>query len=291
MISIIICSKAPSLLKSVSKNIADTIGIPYEIIGIENHNGRYGICKAYNIGASKAKFDVLCFAHEDIHFETQNWGIKVADHLMDDSVGLIGVVGADPKSIVPSSFAQHLLKHEANIIVYANDQKSSTHVLTTCTPENKSTIKQVTAVDGVFMCTRREVYNQFQFDDVTFKGFHAYDADLSLQVLSNYKVCVIFDVLMRHYSSGHADRNYMDHKLLLCRKWKKKLPISFRTYTEAELKHHHWLAMECFLDKLIKLNYTFLFIMSRHIEFSFNRFFSLKRFLRLFKKIVVQKLM
>ena len=149
MISIIICSKDPSLLESVSKNIDNTIGIAYEIIAIANSEGKFGICEAYNIGASKAKFNILCFAHEDIAFVTQNWGIKIANHLKDKSIGLVGVAGADPKSMVPSSFAEHLLKHEAHIIVYANDQESSNHVFTTCTPDDKSLIKQVTAIDGV----------------------------------------------------------------------------------------------------------------------------------------------
>lgn len=73
MISIIICSKNKDLLKDVSANIELTIGVPYEIIAIENNKGEFGICKAYNDGASKAKYDIFCFMHEDISFETQNW--------------------------------------------------------------------------------------------------------------------------------------------------------------------------------------------------------------------------
>ncbi|MBC7913011.1 MAG: hypothetical protein H7Y07_02710 [Pyrinomonadaceae bacterium] len=291
MISIIICSKDPILLKTVSKNIGDTIGVPFEIIAIENQDGKYGICKAYNIGAAKSKFDILCFAHEDISFVTEGWGRNVINHLQDKSVGLIGVAGADPKSMVPSSFAQHILRKEAHIISHSNDKSNPpVYMLETQTPNDDSLIKQVTGVDGVWMCTRRDVYSKHKFDDVVITGFHAYDIDYSLQVLTEYKVCVVFDVLLHHYSSGNFDRKYLDQKLILNRKWKKRLPISFRSYTKQELIKQHWLAMDCFINKLIELDYGFQFIIKQHLEFSFNSFFRVKPFLSLFKKIIVKKL-
>lgn len=69
MISLIVCSRSPSCPDSFSKHIETTIGeLPYEIIWIDNSNNQRNICQAYNYGLSKARYDYLCFLHEDIIF-------------------------------------------------------------------------------------------------------------------------------------------------------------------------------------------------------------------------------
>lgn len=62
MLSIIISSYQPQFYSALEKNIAETIGIPYEIIKIDNPN-LMGICEAYNKGASLSKYDYLLFVH------------------------------------------------------------------------------------------------------------------------------------------------------------------------------------------------------------------------------------
>lgn len=79
IISIIISSYQPNYFLALEKNIAETIGIPYEIIKIDNPN-TMGICEAYNKGASKAQFENLLFIYEDILFQTKYWG-RVIDKL------------------------------------------------------------------------------------------------------------------------------------------------------------------------------------------------------------------
>lgn len=290
MISIIICSRNQTLLNNVSQSVRDTIGVPYEIIAIDNSEGKYGICKAYNLGVAQAKYDIFCFMHEDITFETQNWGQNVVNHLKDESVGLIGVAGADPMHKMPCTFAQNLLINEANIIVYSNDQKFSNHINTSINVAEAQIIKQVTGIDGVFMCTRMDVYQQYQFDEKTLKGFHAYDADFSLQILQKYKVCVVFDVLMHHYSSGHADKKFMDSYLKLCYKWRKKLPISYKQYTKQEKMQNHWKVMPVFIDKLIELNYSYRFIFKQYLYFSFDNYFRIVPFISILKNIIIPKI-
>lgn len=288
MISIIICSRDKNLLSTIMDNVKNTIGVPYEIISIDNSDGKYGICKAYNLGAIKAKYDIFCFAHEDISFVTQNWGQNVVNHLRDENVGLIGVAGADPMSKMPCTIAPSLLNHEANIIVYSNDQKHINHINTKTDYNNCPNIKQVTGVDGVFMCTRKNVYEQYQFDELTLTGFHAYDADFSLQILQKYKVCVVFDVLMHHYSSGHADKKFMHSYLKLCYKWRKHLPISYKQYTRKEKVDQHWKVMVVFINKLFELKYSKLFIIKQYLYFSFNNYFRIKSFIKLFKTILLK---
>lgn len=279
MISIIICSKSPSLFAAVSANINDTIGVPFEIIGIENSDGKYSICKAYNIGAAKAKHDLFCFAHEDILFITQNWGVNVINHLKDESVGLIGTLGGDPVLIVPSVKADGIIKPEANMIFVDPKTNFKTHSTVTESPANPANIKETTGIDGTLMITRRAVYDEFKYDDVMLTGFHGYDVDYSLQVQTKYKVCVVFDVLLEHYFQGGANKSYVDEMLKLTRKWEKHLPVSFRAHTPHEYSNLHWLAMERLIKFMIDLEYTWWDISKQYLYLSSNRFFKLNAFI------------
>ncbi|HBR11511.1 MAG TPA: hypothetical protein DD740_04740 [Chryseobacterium sp.] len=73
MLSIIISSYQPDYFAALEKNIAETCGIPYEIVKIDNP-GVMGICEAYNKGAALAQYENLLFLHEDVEFETKDWG-------------------------------------------------------------------------------------------------------------------------------------------------------------------------------------------------------------------------
>ena len=93
MISVIICSRGQEFRAATVESIAATIGVPYELIAVENGQGQYGICEAYNIGAAQANYPLLCFVHEDIAFRTSDWGKVVAHVLRDVSIGVVGVIG------------------------------------------------------------------------------------------------------------------------------------------------------------------------------------------------------
>ena len=94
MISIIICSRKTDISKSQQINLSETIGSAFEIICIDNSENKYSIFQAYNLGASQAKFPFLCFIHDDIIFQTANWGINLIQHFEDSEFGLIGVVSS-----------------------------------------------------------------------------------------------------------------------------------------------------------------------------------------------------
>ena len=94
MISVIICSVKPSQVSRLEKNIAETIGhVEYEVIAFDNRNTHYGLCEIYNLCAEKSRYDNLCFAHEDIQFDTIGWGEKIIPKLSETDCGVIGFAG------------------------------------------------------------------------------------------------------------------------------------------------------------------------------------------------------
>ncbi len=288
MISIIICSINKQLLADTKKNISETIGVPYEIIDIDNTQKKYGICKAYNEGGAKAKYPFLCFMHEDITFETKNWGQLICNYFLSNkNIGLLGAAGGDAKSVVPSSWSIPIVSNEINIVQHDKlNPKTANRIIVTGN-QTKSKLKKVVALDGVWLCTTKEVFDQFKFDENTFTGFHGYDIDYSLQVNTKYDVYVIFDIILHHYSQGNPDKEWMESAILLSNKWKKKLPVSIYQLPKQGYNLHHWQSLQVFIKHLIRLKYKLPSIVKFYLIYSFTPFFTVRRFLSTGKFLIV----
>ncbi len=104
MLSIIICSVDSDQRNQLMQNIQETVGIPYEILAIENKVNPRGISAVYNEGVRCARFEQICFVHEDVRFFTVNWGSILLDLFKDTELGLVGVAGAAHKPKLPSGW-------------------------------------------------------------------------------------------------------------------------------------------------------------------------------------------
>lgn len=288
MISVIICSVNPLLLEKVRKNIEETIGVPYEIISIDNSQNKYGICKAYNEAGAKARFPILCFMHEDISFETTNWGEKVCTHLKDKQTGLLGVAGGDSKALVPSSWSVPVISNEINLVQHYKSALLPVKRIVETNKEINGNTKRVIALDGVWLCTRKDVFEQFKFDDKTFTGFHGYDIDYSLQVNTKFTVRVVFDVVLHHFSEGNPDARWINSAILVSKKWKKQLPVSVYDLSKEQYRFHYWHSLRVYLQHLFRLNYNYFTIIATLLHYSFNRrYFSFRRFLSMSKYVAI----
>jgi hypothetical protein len=237
MISVIICSHKPSLLSQIELNISETIGVPFELIVINNLKNEYNIFQAYNIGVQKCNYEIICFVHEDVNFLTECWGRIVFEHFKDNKVGIIGVAGDTAFPSCPSLWwwqNSAICKRYINIIQHTcsldiqnksgleKNKKAIKHDYFNPKSQNKV---QVVTLDGVFFCVRREVFNRCRFDDIKFNGFHCYDLDLVFQILKIYKAFVVFDILIEHFSQGNTDKSRTDSIEVLVTKWREALPI------------------------------------------------------------------
>ncbi|MDJ1502186.1 glycosyltransferase [Xanthocytophaga agilis] len=251
MISIIVCSKSQSDLQATQKQVEQTIGVPYEIIAIENSSAKYGICEAYNLGASQSKYDYLCFMHEDLRFYSQNWGVKVVEALQDTQTGLLGIMGSIAKTKAPSgwSLATDLNLTRLNFIQKFPDGESRTSLIN---PEGKNTAEVVT-LDGCWLCTRKDVWQKIPFDQTTFRHFHLYDLDYSIQVFTaGYKVCVLFGVSIEHLSVGNFDTKWIREALIFTKKWKDKLPVHLTSIQSQELSSTELRTNKQFIKLMLK---------------------------------------
>lgn len=224
MISAIVCTRNQTLRKQFEYNLAHTIGVTYELIFIDNSEGKYGLCQAYNRGAYQSQYPYLCFVHEDVLFRSQGWGDTLISLLNDPVIGAVGVAGGTYKAATISGWwdvpepclKKHLIQHNPD----GSTQKVNLQPTDGCSTE-------VTTLDGVFLSTRREVWQQHPFDENVFSGFHFYDTDFCTQIGQAYQVVVTSEITLEHLSSGKpASIGWIENAIKYHQKWKNYLPLA-----------------------------------------------------------------
>jgi len=226
MISIIVSSYKPDFFEKLSSSIKETIGVPFEIIRIENY-AQYSLAEAYNLGVKQAKFNYVCFVHEDVIFLSKNWGKEVISLFNNDmNIGLIGIAGSKYKSSVAIGwidlFTRGKLKQGINSYTeFRDDDYDHT------TTQPKKEIEDVVCIDGVFMMTTRKVLLTCKFDEKILDGFHGYDIDFSLQCFFyGYRVIVDRNIYLFHCSIGLFEKDYKKYAWKISRKYFGKLPVA-----------------------------------------------------------------
>ena len=204
MLSIIISSYQPEFYLALEKNIAESIGIPYEIMKIDNP-GIMGICEAYNRGAEKAQYDFLLFLHEDVLFETKDWGRILINLLNTENIGCIGIAGADYIPEVPIGWWM-IKNHCYSHITHANLINQKVHKFTF---SSNSGLKKVNLIDGVFIACPKKNWLIIKFDE-RLKGYHAYDISFSLHTNVYFENYITNLISMKHFSQGKPSKEWLE---------------------------------------------------------------------------------
>ena len=79
--------------KKVDPDFVDVVKSTSGVHNIEvlpyDNPGKYSLTEVYNMGIKKAKNDIVVFCHDDIKFDTRNWGRKLLNHFKKHSEGKI----------------------------------------------------------------------------------------------------------------------------------------------------------------------------------------------------------
>ena len=279
MISIIVCSTNADLLAKLRLNVEATIGTPYELLAFDNRDAKKGIAEVYNNLAGKAAYGILCFVHEDVIIHTKDWGAGIVNLLSDKTIGLVGISGAVYKSFYagtwstchPSLYRTHSIQHFTN----------NPEPVVTYTNPGLTAFAEVAVIDGVYMATRKNIFEKYHFDAGMLKGFHGYDIDYSLQVGQQFKVVVSFELLLEHLSEGTLNEAWLHSSLRVQEKWHNSLPVQSMAIDPMIKKQSDYQSCRCVLgvalqrpgNKKMVLKY-FCTLLLRY--FSFNRLLYLK---------------
>lgn len=263
MISLIICSKFDHLSDSLINNIDQTIGTEYEIVHIDNSLHQYSIFSAYNEGVRRAKGNVLCFMHEDLHFHTDKWGAKVQEYLQDKEIGILGVAGSN---LVPRKgdirMCPYFNGFQMNGLTTLEIPARHTVSLISHIPTSKLT--EVAAIDGLWFCIPKSLFTEISFDENTFKGFHLYDVDISMQaVMSGKKVMICDDIIIEHDSPGVFSTEFYANLEIFLKKWEDSLPLQRGINLDAKDLESLSEKAEWLLQKRISKDATLLSIIKK----------------------------
>lgn len=192
------------------------------------NNGEKSLSQVYNEIINESKNDIIVLCHDDIEFDTKNWGRKVLKIFNDTEYGIIGLAGTT--EIYESGKWWDNPSNMKGIVNHKHDGKKWESKYSI----NNGTIEDVVIVDGLFIAfNKNKINNAF---DESIPGFHFYDLGFSFKnFLSGIKVGVTYDIRVTHLSIGQTNEQWESNRLLFAEKYKDNLPKKIRYSDDKKL--------------------------------------------------------
>jgi protein O-GlcNAc transferase len=219
-VSVIICSIRPDNFAHIKARIESLFAHhDIEVIGI--HDAK-SLCEGYNRGATLSRGDVLIFCHDDIEIVHDDFAARVLGHLQThDLIGVAGtsrLVNGDWRHGGPPNVHGQIIHRPSDGASFVAASMSGYIYLGIGL--QGATVENIQAVDGVFIATKRAVWEKLRFDQDTFDGFHLYDIDFSYRAfLAGYKLAIPLDLLLIHFSIGRYDQMWQKYNLKFLQKF------------------------------------------------------------------------
>jgi len=193
-----------------------------EVIPIEN-NGEYSLTEIYNKILNESSNDIVILCHDDIYFDSKNWGQKILNHLKRNSeYGILGLAGTTnmPKS---GRWWEDFSKMKG-IVNHEHEGKKWESKYS----ENKGNqLDDVVLVDGLFIVVNKKNIKQNFNEEIG--GFHFYDVDFSFRnFIEDVKIGVMYDVRVTHKSIGQTNEQWEKNREIFAEKYKDILPIKVK---------------------------------------------------------------
>lgn len=208
--------------KKFESHLLKTIGLNKpEILIYENFN-EYSLTEIYNIGLHESKNDIVLFIHNDIFFNTQNWGKILLNKFQSSDYGILGVAGTTDLSETGIWW-----DHKSKMIGSVNHKHNNKTFESKYSNSYNKEIIECVVVDGLFIAVNK---NKIETGFIeTFKGFHFYDISFCIEnYLNNVKIGVIFDIKITHYSIGMTNEEFNKNRELFIDIYNKELPLKLK---------------------------------------------------------------
>ena len=200
-----------------------TCGVPNpQIIPIENE-GKYSLPEAYNMILEQATNDIVVLCHDDIYFDSKNWGSKILKHFKrSPEYGILGLAGSTqlPESAKwweDFSKMKGIVNHEHEGKKWESKYSASLG----------NQIEDVVLVDGLFIVLNKKNIKQTFNEEI--KGFHFYDVDFSFRnFIEDVKIGVIYDVRVTHKSIGQTNEQWEQNRIKFAETNKDLLPVKIK---------------------------------------------------------------
>jgi glycosyltransferase involved in cell wall biosynthesis len=183
------------------------------------NNGEKSLTQVYNEILKEAKNDIIVFCHDDLEFDTKNWGEKIIKIFnKNPEYGIIGIAGTT--DLIDGRWWT-MKESMTGIVSHKHEGKKWTN---TYSPDQGNKLKEVVVLDGLFFVVdRKKIKSNF---DEEFNGFHFYEIPFCLQnYLEGVKLGVTTQVRVTHMSIGQTNQQWEDNKIKFEDKYGSHLPI------------------------------------------------------------------
>ena len=193
-----------------------------EIVPVEN-NGEFSLTEVYNKILNDSKNDIVVLCHDDIYFDSKNWGQKILNHFKRNSdYGILGLAGT---TILPKSAKWWEDFSKMKGIV--NHEHGGKKWESKYSPSKGNGLDDVVLVDGLFIVINKKNIKKPFNEEIS--GFHFYDVDFSFRnFIEDVKIGVMYDVRVTHKSIGETNFQWDRHRWTFAEKYKDTLPVKVK---------------------------------------------------------------
>ena len=182
------------------------------------NNGEKSLSETYNEIINESVNDIVVLCHDDIYFDTKNWGQKLEKIFeRNPDFPIVGVAGTTelPKSGMWWEDRSKMF----GIVNHEHDGKKWESRYS----DASNNLKEVVIVDGVFISIdKNKIKHTF---DSNVSGFHFYDVNFCfLNYLDNVKIGVTTNIRLTHKSMGMTTNSWEQNRVKFSKKFKNNLP-------------------------------------------------------------------
>jgi len=217
MISIVYCT--PDEMPEHSLHIKKTVGLK-DVEIIEYVNKGESLTKFYNKALKESKNDIVVFCHNDIIFNTKDWGKKLISHFKNSDFGILGVAGTTEMQSTGRWWQNQSLM--LGQVKHSHEGKTWTSVYS---PKFGDDILESIIVDGLFFVVDKTRITE-SFDE-NVKGFHFYEIDFCFNNhLNGVKIGVMSNITITHKSIGQTNDEWEKNRKEFVEKYSSHLPYT-----------------------------------------------------------------
>jgi GT2 family glycosyltransferase len=197
----------------------ETLSVRGDIVYIRNREN-LGIAKAYNLGADTARYETLCFMHNDVFVFEKNWLEKIEGFMQrHPRSGIVGLYGARTIRRDGSFRGRTILHAERGA------------------PSLRREWEKVAVVDGLLLAVKKAVLQEIGGFDEGY-AHHYYDKDISMRALSRQLSNYVLNIPFEHQAGTSRkairedDRIREEGRLRFISIWKEHLPADVSTWRD-----------------------------------------------------------
>jgi glycosyltransferase involved in cell wall biosynthesis len=187
------------------------------------NNGEKSLSQVYNEIIDESSNNILVLCHDDIYFDTRNWGKRLLRSFeKNPEFGILGVAGS---TYMPIS--GQWWEDRSKMVGVVNHEHQGKKWESKYSKNEEHEIKETIIIDGLFMSLDKNKIKK-RFDE-SVEGFHFYDVEFSFQNhLEGVKVGVVFNVRVTHKSIGMTNEKWEENKNIFAEKNKDILPVKIK---------------------------------------------------------------